>query len=390
MKKGDKVYYISSTKTKHIESLQKNSNFKLIYIPLKKRINFLQIGKFLFGFRIRNIIKSLIEKKKIEIIHINESFNPYYFLIKNIINKYEKKVKLVITAHGCSNLESKLMNKCPTISFFEKIAHEIYYLPLNITEKFNLGQAQNIIAVTNGVLNNLLEIRKSFWKKEFKNLNYKYIANGIDLDIFTAREPNDQYLGKYKITKKDFIIVFTGGLVTRKNPEFLIELVYLLNKKKSLGRNFRLIFVGGGRLENKLKFLIKKYNLEDKIIMEGYTKFENIPKILSVSNLMIFPSIYETPGLSLLEAMAMRVPVIGANQPDIDEVIIDGINGFSFNLNKKPHFTLVKKIEYILKNPEKITNIIENAYNTIQKNYNLINTTEKVRKYYMILLKRAN
>ena len=58
------MYYISSTSTKHIESLRKDKNFKLIFIPLRKRIRFLQIGKFLFGFRIRNIIRKLIEEEK--------------------------------------------------------------------------------------------------------------------------------------------------------------------------------------------------------------------------------------------------------------------------------------------------------------------------------------
>ncbi|MFX0133309.1 MAG: glycosyltransferase family 4 protein [Candidatus Hodarchaeota archaeon] len=390
LKNGDKVYYISSTSTKHIESLRKDKNFKLIFIPLRKRIRFLQIGKFLFGFGIRDIIKKLIEDKKIDIIHINESFNPYYFLIQKIINKSNKRIRLVITAHGCTNLESKLIGDCPTINFFEKVAHKIYYPPLNFTEKLNLGTAQNIIAVTNGVLNNLLKIRKKFWKKKDGNINYKFIPNGIDINIFNIRAPDNQYLEKYKISEKDFVIVFTGGLVTRKNPEILIEIVYLLNKIKNLERTFKLIFVGGGRLENKLRSLIKRYKLENKVILEGYTKFENIPRILSIANLMIYSSIYETPGLSMLEAMAMKIPVIGANQPDINEVIIDETNGFLFDLKKSPHSTIIRKIKFILKNPEKIEEIVDNAYNNIKNNYNVLKTTEKVRKYYLNLISKLN
>ncbi|NVM04545.1 MAG: glycosyltransferase family 4 protein [Candidatus Helarchaeota archaeon] len=283
-----------------------------------------------------------------------------------------------------------MISNCPTINFFEKIAHKIYYPPLNITEKLNLGRAQNIIAVTNGVLNNLLEIREKFWKKKNGNINYTYIPNGINITIFSVRDPDNQYIEKYKITDEDFVIVFTGGLVTRKNPEILIEIVYLLNKFKYLGKNFKLIFVGGGRLENKLRSLIKRYKLGNKVILEGYTKFENIPRILSIANLMIYSSIYETPGLSMLEAMAMKIPVIGANQPDIDEVIIDGENGFLFDLKKSPHSNIIKKIKFILKNPKEITQIVDNAYNNIKNNYNVINTTEQVRKYYLNLIAKSN
>jgi len=389
LKNGDKVYYISSTSTKHIETLRKDRNFRLIFIPMGKRIRFLQIGKFVFGLKTRTIIRKLIEDENIEIIHINESFNPFYYLIRRVVNNTKKNVKIVITAHGCTNFESKLIDECPTIDFFEKVAHKIYYPPLKYTEKLNLGLAQNIIAVTNGVLTNILEIRKKFWKKKNGNIRYVHIPNGIDLSIFAFREPDDYYLNKYKISPKDFVIVFTGGLVTRKNPEILIEIIYLLNKNKKLGKNFKLVLVGGGRLEEKLKDLTKKYELQDKIIMEGYTKFENIPKILSIANLMIYSSIYETPGLSMLEAMAMKIPVICADQPDMNEVIIDGENGFLFNLKDSPHSTVIKKVKFILENPEKIKEIVNKAYKNINDNYNVIVTSEKVRKYYLDILKKS-
>lgn len=388
LRQGDKVYYITSTSTKHIEALQEDNKFKLISIPMGKRIRFLQIGKFLFGLKIRKIISKLIEKDKIEVIHINESFNPFYFLIKRVIKRSKKNIKLVITAHGCTNFESKLIEDCPTINFLEKIAHRIYYPPLKITEKFNLGFAENIIAVTNGVLQNLLKIRAQFWKRKNGRINYSFIPNGIDLDIFTYREPDNYYLKKYDIKDKDFVIVFTGGLVTRKNPQILLEIIYLLNKFKKFEKNFKLIFVGGGRLEDKLKTIIKKYKLENYVIMEGYTKFENIPKILSIANLMIFSSIYETPGLSMLEAMAMKVPIIGANQPDINEVIINGKNGFLFDLKNNPHSTIIKIIGNMIRYPEKISKIIENAFNNVLDNFNVNKTTEIVREYYLKILKR--
>ena len=384
---GDSVYYITSTSTKHIKSLQKNKKFRLIHIPMGNRIRFFQLGKLLFGLKTRGIICELIEKEDIELIHINESFNPYFFIIKRLISKSGKNVRVIITAHGCTNFESKLINKCPTIDYIEKIAHIIYYPPLKYTEKFNLGFSQNLIAVTNGVLTNLLKIRKKFWKKDNKNLNYIHIPNGIDLSLFPLREPDSFYKEKYKISEKDFVIVFTGGLVTRKNPEILIQMVYLLNKRKINGLNYKLIFVGGGRLEEKLKSLVKQYKLKDNVIMEGYTKFENIPKILSVANLMIYSSIYETPGLSMLEAMAMKIPVIGADQPDINEVLIEGKNGFLFNLKQNPHLTVIKKIKFILNHLQEIEKIKQNAYEMVKNKYNVNKTAELVRNYYLKLLK---
>ena len=106
---GDSVYYITSTSTKHIKSLQKNKKFRLIHIPMGNRIRFFQLGKLLFGLKTRGIICELIEKEDIELIHINESFNPYFFIIKRLISKSGKNVRVIITAHGCTNFESKLI-----------------------------------------------------------------------------------------------------------------------------------------------------------------------------------------------------------------------------------------------------------------------------------------
>ena len=60
---------------------------------------------------------------------------------------------------------------------------------------------------------------------------------------------------------------------------------------------------------------------------------EDTPKLLNLFEIFCLPSIYEGMPLSILEAMAAGVPVVGADVMGINEVLIDGKNGLLFRSN---------------------------------------------------------
>jgi glycosyltransferase involved in cell wall biosynthesis len=71
-------------------------------------------------------------------------------------------------------------------------------------------------------------------------------------------------------------------------------------------------------------------NTCDDIISLG--KVQNPAQVLSVGDLFILPSETESFGLSALEAMASRVPVISTNTGGLPEVNINGVTGFTSNV----------------------------------------------------------
>ena len=88
--------------------------------------------------------------------------------------------------------------------------------------------------------------------------------------------------------------------------------------------------IGDGPEKNKAEKKAKKLGIKDKVIFFGKSNETN--KILSFSDLFLLPSEIESFGLSALEAMAAKVPVISSNTGGIPEVNADNFSGRLSNI----------------------------------------------------------
>lgn len=127
----------------------------------------------------------------------------------------------------------------------------------------------------------------------------------------------------YSNCSKDIITV--GRLVPQKNHEFLIKAfkeVSLTNETDNL------LIYGTGPLENQLKTLIKELELQDRVFLMGKT--DHVNDILNNKKIFILSSDYEGLPNSLMEAIAMGLPVISTDCPcgGPRMLIQDNENGF--------------------------------------------------------------
>lgn len=122
---------------------------------------------------------------------------------------------------------------------------------------------------------------------------------------------------KYHITGK--YLLHLGTINPRKNLEFLIEVFADLKQS-----DLQLVITGKkGWYYEGLFDLVKKLNLEDKVIFTGYIDDVDKPALYNGASMFLFPSIYEGFGLPPLEAMACGTPVIASNTSSIPEVVGD-------------------------------------------------------------------
>jgi N-acetyl-alpha-D-glucosaminyl L-malate synthase BshA len=89
----------------------------------------------------------------------------------------------------------------------------------------------------------------------------------------------------------------------------------------------KLLMVGDGPERPVAEELGREYGVFDDIRFVG--KQEQIEEILAISDLFLLPSEYESFGLSALEAMAARVPVISTNAGGLKEINIHGTTGYT-------------------------------------------------------------
>jgi glycosyltransferase involved in cell wall biosynthesis len=155
------------------------------------------------------------------------------------------------------------------------------------------------------------------------------IRPGVDADVFSP--PNgEQYLNTierhYSLHRNEPIVLYVGRLSSAKHIPMLMDAV------ASLSRHAKLVLVGTGPEENRLKAYAQQVSLTDRVIFAGKHR-EMLPGFYRISRVCVLPTTTESFGQVLLESLASGTPAIGF-APDgrqvltaTDEIIRDGQTG---------------------------------------------------------------
>lgn len=92
----------------------------------------------------------------------------------------------------------------------------------------------------------------------------------------------------------------------------------------------KLLFIGDGPERHNLEEMCRDLNVCSDVVFLG--KITDTERILSISDLFLLPSEFESFGLAALEAMAAKVPVISSNTGGIPEVNENGVSGYLSNV----------------------------------------------------------
>lgn len=114
-----------------------------------------------------------------------------------------------------------------------------------------------------------------------------------------------------------------------KRSHLLIELICLL--EKSFPITYRLDIAGDGECFNILNQFVSSHNLENKVILHGMIPHCNMNEFWRDKHVYLSLSKLEGNSLSLLEAMSCAVVPITTSTGGVEQLIVDGKNGFIIN-----------------------------------------------------------
>jgi len=120
----------------------------------------------------------------------------------------------------------------------------------------------------------------------------------------------------------------------------------------------KLMMVGEGPEKTKAELLCRELGIENKVVFVG--KSNEVGKILCLSDLFLLLSDKESFGLSALEAMAAKTPVISTNAGGLPEVNTDGVSGFTCKVGDVDR--MAQMGEYILKDEDRLKEFKLKAY----------------------------
>jgi len=189
-----------------------------------------------------------------------------------------------------------------------RIVDKIKYLIEKKLMRFVGSRASRIVVVSNYEQKKLMS---NFC------LNSEVIHNGIDLSLI---KPFDKNWAKKEVGFKetDFVILFVGKFIPNKDPLTLIKSIKYASEKRE---ELRVIIVGTGKLNEKIREETKILDIEDRVKFFGFIKKEELWKCYSAADLFVFPSVNEPFGIVLLEAMGFGLPIIASDSGACPEVI---------------------------------------------------------------------
>lgn len=131
---------------------------------------------------------------------------------------------------------------------------------------------------------------------------------------------NSLFLNEVKADKavKERIVTFLGRVTFQKGPDYFVEAAAKVLK---YDKNVRFVMAGSGDMLNRMVSLVAKKRISKNFHFTGFLKGDEVNRMFAMSDVYVMPSVSEPFGISPLEAMNARVPVIISKQSGVSEVL---------------------------------------------------------------------
>ena len=245
---------------------------------------------FVSSYAIKNI------KPEPDLIHAHFSY-PDGYGVMGLAKKW--KIPLVISALG-------------TIE--RKVAYEGTYTSKQIIEAMNF--ADKILSVSEDLKVHIINLG-------IDENKIHVVPNGVDTEIFKpAGKEHARTILNLPQEKK--IVLFIGALRKIKGVDYLIEAA-----KNFVDTNTDLYMVGrDDGLKKSLEKRAEELKIADFIKFTGPVNHEDIPLLISASDILVLPSLSEGRPNVILEALSCEIPVVATDVGGIPELMLDGETGY--------------------------------------------------------------
>jgi N-acetyl-alpha-D-glucosaminyl L-malate synthase BshA len=291
--KGHQVHFITYQQPVRLNSFHANIYYHEVQVPTYPLFDFPP-----YESALSSTMVDVILNHKLDILHVHYAI-PHAstaYLAKQIAAKHGIHIPFITTLHGTD---------------ITLVGRDKTYAPV---VAFSINESDAITAVSENLKT---ETHKSFdIEKEIQ-----VIYNFVD----TAR-----FSRKYLPTFRDAIAPNGEKILLHvsnfRKVKRVSDVIQIFEKVRSV-MPAKLLLVGDGPDRPGIECMSRQLGVFQDIRFVG--KQEQLEDVMSVSDLFILPSEYESFGLAALEAMASQVPVISSNAGGLPEINIDGETGFT-------------------------------------------------------------
>lgn len=152
------------------------------------------------------------------------------------------------------------------------------------------------------------------------------VPNGVELGRYLSAQPLSR--ADFGFAEDDILFIYVGRLGPEKNLDFLLR---AFNGVAQAFNHVRLLILGDGPAREEIEALASELGLSACVRFEGMVPYDKLPGYLAMCDAFVTASVTEVHPLSVIEAMASGLPVLGIQSPGVGDTIADGMTGFLTN-----------------------------------------------------------
>ncbi|AWM17400.1 N-acetyl-alpha-D-glucosaminyl L-malate synthase BshA [Bacillus inaquosorum] len=288
--KGHEIHFITSSIPFRLNTYHPNIHFHEV------EVNQYAVFKYPpYDLTLASKIAEVAERENLDIIHAHYAL-PHAvcaYLAKQML---KRNIGIVTTLHGTDI----------TVLGYDPSLKELI--------RFAIEASDRVTAVSSALAAETYDLIKP--EKKIETI-YNFIDERVYLKKNTAVIKE-----KHGILPDEKVVIHVSNFRKVKRVQDVIRVFRNIAGKTKA----KLLLVGDGPEKSTACELVRKYGLENQVLMLGNQ--DRVEELYSISDLKLLLSEKESFGLVLLEAMACGVPCIGTNIGGIPEVIKNNVSGF--------------------------------------------------------------
>jgi len=206
------------------------------------------------------------------------------------------------------------------------------------------------------------------------------VHNGIDIQRFENAPRERQLRDSMGIDESDVVIGFVGRLEDQKGLPFLLKAAERLNRDF---KGLKFMLVGSGSREESLKAEATALGIRN-IIFAGFES--DVSRYLKAFDVFVLPSLFEGLPISLLEAMASRLPVVASRVGGVPEAVVENVTGFLVEPGDADQ--LVRRLSELVLRSDLRSAMGEKGLLRVKQEFSVASMISKTEQIYAQLLRR--
>lgn len=304
---------VDGVKTVYLKSVQAKVYPDQIHsLPRQKKLMGVKIPRlfYRYGFRVsifpQREVKKALDSFAPDVVHVQVS-DPIGLSVVSYARKHN--IPVVTTEH---NQPEVLTSSFKLPELMKKPFNAMLYMYFRNRQ----SKSDFVTMPTKQAIDNLLK------DHEF-GVPVAAISNGVDLSCFRPGKAPDTIYDKYGISKTKQKVLYVGRIDPEKRVETVIQ---AFSQAKQGVPNSEFIIVGDGVDKARLERIYSDANTDVKFL--GRVMPPDLYEIYKTGDVFVTASEIETQGIVLIEAAATGLSLIAVDRGAVNEVCINGKNGF--------------------------------------------------------------